>query len=94
MSKDIPVYQDFNFESQDISETSPETPSAAAMQLNSSQTPKNAFQFHSKSKSGTMPSDYVKKQRFCRVCWDVKDQGDSLVSPCSCSGAPLWRVLV
>jgi len=90
MSKDIPVYQDCNFESQDVSETTPETPSAAVMQLNCSQSPKNAFQYHSKSKSGAIASDCVKKHRFCRICWDVRDQGDSLVSPCSCSGTLLW----
>lgn len=25
-------------------------------------------------------------RRFCRVCWDVKEDADTLVSPCCCSG--------
>lgn len=29
----------------------------------------------------------VETRRFCRVCWDVKEDVDTLVSPCCCSGA-------
>lgn len=33
-------------------------------------------------------------RRFCRVCWDVKEDGDVLVSPCLCSGVSLsWYII-
>lgn len=46
--------------------------------------------YNSYGKLSSIKHDYRSEtRRFCRVCWDVKEDTDTLVSPCCCSGVYL-----